>query len=192
LNSDIECWLVSSSTVITGLSWSRSTTTLTITSTSHGLSNGDAIIVRNANVDNFWGTITVVNSNSFTVNTASSGASSGSAAAYSLAFTTPTTSAAALTISAPSTGDCQLLSVLYATGARAGTTLAITVPASATNGAGANSTVQNQYFPIIRVQNVSGGTIQGASMTLNTGSNFNVFNLGSMNGSTSNLVRLDF
>ena len=184
--------MVSSSTVNTGLSWSRTTTVLTITQTGHGLSNGDAIIVRNANADNFWGIITVVNSSSFTVDTANTGAFSGSTAAYSLAFTTPTPSGAALTIHAPSTGDCQLMSVLYATGARYGTTLAVTVPASATNGAGANTTDQNQFFPVFRIQTISTGSNQAASLTLNTSSSFNVFNFGSMNPTLSNLVRLDF
>jgi len=150
------------------------------------------VIVRNANADNFSGTITVINANSFSLTTANSGGSSGSEAAYSLGFTVGTPTAAALTISAPSGGDVQLLSVLFATGARTGTTLAITVPTSATNGAGANTTGQNSFYPVIRAQTISTGAIQGATLTLNTGSNFNVFNLASMNATLSNLVRLDF
>ena len=192
LSGDIEVFLVSSATVNTGLTWSRSGTTLTITDTSHGRSNGDMVIVRNANADNFNGTITVVDANTFTLTTVNSGGTSGTEAAYSLGFTVGTPTAAALTITAPSGGDVQLLSVLFATGARSGTTLAITVPQSATNGAGANTTGQNSFFPVIRVQTISTGAIQGAAMTLNTSSNFNVFNLTSMNATNSNLVRLDF
>ena len=150
------------------------------------------VIVRNANQDNFNGTITVIDPDNFTVTTTNTGATSGTEAAYSLGFTVGTPTAAALTITAPSGGDVQLLSVLFATGARSGTTLAITVPQSATNGAGANTVGQNSFFPVIRVQTISTGAIQGAAMTLNTSSNFNVFNLTSMNATNSNLVRLDF
>jgi len=150
------------------------------------------VIVRNANADNFNGTITVVDANTFTLTTANSGGTSGTEAAYSLGFTVGTPTAASLTITAPSGGDVQLLSVLFATGARSGQTLAITVPTSSTNGAGANTTTQNSFYPIIRVQIISNGQIQGATMTLNTASNFNVFNLASMNATLSNLVRLDF
>jgi hypothetical protein len=148
--------------------------------------------VRNANANNFNGTITVVDANTFTLTTANSGGSSGTEAAYSLGFTVGTPTAAALTITAPTGGDVQLLSVLFATGARSGQTLAITVPQSATNGAGANTTTQNSFFPVIRVQTISTGQIQGATMTLNTSAPFNVFNLAAMNASNSNLVRLDF
>ena len=188
-----ELWIVSSATVNTGLSWSRTTTTLTITHTAHGLTTGDRVIVRNANEDNFSGTITVVDVNTFTVTTANTGGSSGTEAAYSLGFDvsgTPTDTA--LTITAPSTGDAQLLGILYATGARTSATLAITVPASTTNGAGANSSVTNQFFPIIRAQLVTTGAITNASMTLNTSSNFNVFTLGGLSTSFNTLVRMTF
>ena len=130
--------------------------------------------------------------NSFSVTTAGSGGTSGNEAAYSLGFTVGTPTAAALTISAPSGGDVQLLSVLFATGARSGATLAITVPTSATNGAGANNTGQNSFYPIIRAQIISTGAVVGATLTLNTGANFNVFNLGSLSPALSNLLRFDF
>jgi len=192
INSDIELYIVSSATVNTGLSWTRSTTTLTITHTNHGRTNGDLVIVRNANADNFSGIVTVINFNSFSLTTANSGALSGSNAAYSLGFTASTATESALTIAAPSGGDCQLLSLLYATGSRTGATLAVTVPSSATNGAGANTTSQNQFYPISRVQTISTGAIKGHSMTLNTSSNFNVFNFAALDISSSDLIRLDF
>ena len=150
------------------------------------------IIVRNANADNFNGTISVVNANTFTVNTVDSGALSGNEAAYSLGFTVGTPTAAALTITAPPSADCQLLSVLYATGARSGQTLAVTTPIGATNGCGANSTAQNQFYPIFLVRTISTGATQATTLTLNTSSNFHVFNFAGMNASLSNLVRLDF
>jgi hypothetical protein len=191
LSGDIECYLVSSATVNTGLTWSRTTTTLTITHTSHGRTSGERVIVRNANEDNFSGTITVVNVNTFTVTTANTGGSSGADAAYSLGFTVGTPTAAALTITAPTGGDVQLLSVLFATGTRGGSTLAVTVPQSATNGAGLNTTNQNQFFPVLRVH-LTGGGVTANTLVLGTSPNFNIFTIGNLSGSASQLVRLDF
>jgi hypothetical protein len=41
---------MSSGNIISGLTWARSTTTLTITSTAHGLSTGDYVVIRNFDV----------------------------------------------------------------------------------------------------------------------------------------------
>jgi hypothetical protein len=154
------------------------------------------VIVRNANQDNFNGTVTVVNPNSFTITTTDTGATSGSAAAYSLGFTVGTPTAAALTITAPSGGDVQLLSVLFATGARTGTTLDVTVPQSATNGAGLNTTTQNAFFPVLSAKATAGGGAVNASLSLypnaSGGSNYNVFRIGTLSNPLSVLLRLDF
>jgi collagen type VII alpha len=190
--SDIELWIVSSSTVNTGISWTRSATTLTITHNSHGRSNGELVIIRNANADNFSGLISNATTNNFDVTTVNSGASSGSAAAYSLGFYQSAATSSALTIIAPANADCQLLAVLYATGARSGTTLTVTVPQSATNGSGLNTTGSNAFFPLFQCRTISTGAIQGASVTLNTSSNFNVYNFIALNSTNSNLLRMDF
>jgi hypothetical protein len=150
------------------------------------------VIVRNANQDNFNGTVTVVDPDNFTVTTTNTGGTSGTEAAYSLGFTVGTPTASALTITAPSGGDVQLLSVLFATGARSGTTLTITVPQSATNGSGANTTGQNAFYPIFSARTISTGQIQGMGIIFNTVSNFNVYNFSALNATNSNLIRLDF
>jgi hypothetical protein len=154
------------------------------------------VIIRNANADNFNATVTVINVNSFSVTTAGSGGTSGNEAAYSLGFTVGTPTAAALTISAPSGGDVQLLSVLFATGARTGVNLDVTVPQSAINGSGLDTTTQNAFFPVISVKATAGGGPVNASLSLypnaNGGSNYNVFRIGTLSNPLSNLVRLDF
>jgi hypothetical protein len=186
-------YMVSSATVNTGLSWSRSGSTVTITHNNHGRSNGEAVIIRNVNIDNEYCIISNASTNTFDITvSSSSGASSGSAAAYSLGFTVSSVTAAGATIVAPSGGDVQLMSYYHATGSRSGTTYALTTPISATNGGGANSAANNAYFPIIRVQDVVSGTIVGASMTLATASNYHVFNLGSLGASNSNAIRMVF
>ena len=164
LSGNAQIWMESSSTVYTGLSWTRSSTTLTITHNSHGRSNGDMVIVRNANADNFNGTITYIDPNSFSVTTANSGAFSGSAAAYSLGFTSTSVTSTGSTITAPSGGDVQLMSMLISDSMSG--TYTLTTPQSSVNGAGQNDSIYNSYAPVWRVYNAGGATTTGATMTL--------------------------
>jgi hypothetical protein len=185
-----ELWIVSSASVTTGLSWSRTTTTLTITHTGHGRSTGDLIIVRNANADNFSGTITVSDSDTFTISTVNSGGTSGNAAAYSLGFRTDgTPSASAVTIVGPSGGDCQLMGLMYSTGSRSGNTCVFTLPDSVTNGSGEYSDVKSQFFPIIRVHNESTGGVLAATMSIKN-TPYNEMSIGSLPLSDSAMIRL--
>jgi len=185
--------MVSSSTVYSGLSWTRSGTTVTITRNSHGRSNGEAVIVRNVNVDNEWSTITNATANTFDVTvSSSSGASSGNSAAYSLTFTTPSVSASGVTVTSPSGGDVQLLSYYHSTGSRSGTSYALTLPTSATNGAGADSAVYNAFFPIVATHNLVTGATVNRAITLATSSNFNVINLTNLSAADSCGIRADF
>ncbi len=189
--SDSQIWMVSSSTVYYSVNWTRSGTTLTINRNDHGLSAGDYVIIRNFNVDNVYVEIDSATQNSFTVTVANTGGFFGSEGAYSAAFKTTVVSSSGCSVSAPSGADCQLLSMLVATGARAGTSYALSLPDSATNGAGLNTNILNSYFPIIRAQLVSSGAIVSASMTLSAGSP-NVFTISSLSSSLNTLLRFDF
>lgn len=192
-SSDAQIWMVSSSTVYYSLEWERTGTALTITGgTGHGVSVGEYVIIRNCNVDNVWVPVTATTASTFTVTVDNSGNTSGSEGAYSRAFKTSSESSTGCTISAPSGADCQLLSVLVATGARSGSSYALTVPSNgATNGAGKNDNILNSYFPIIRAQLVSSGAIVSASMTLSSGSP-NVFTVSALSSSLNTLLRFDF
>jgi hypothetical protein len=127
------------------------------------------VIVRNANADNFNGTITVTNSNEFTLTTVGSGASSGTAAAYSLGFTSTSVTSTGSTITAPTGGDVQLLSILISDSMSG--TYTLTTPQSSLNGAGQNDTIYNSYAPVWRVYISGGATSTGASMTLTSSPN---------------------
>jgi hypothetical protein len=188
--TDSQIWAVSSSTVYYSLAWTRSGTSLTITTDPGGLIAGDYVIIRNCNVDNVYAIVTAVTASDFTVTVANSGAFSGSDGAYSKAFKTSSVSSTGCTVGAPSGADCQLLSMMVSTGARSGPSYALTLPQSSTNGAGLNTTILNSYFPIIRAQLVSSGAIVAASMTL-TGSP-NVFNVQNLSSSLNTLIRFDF
>jgi hypothetical protein len=187
--TDAQIWMVSSSTVYYSLAWTRTGTSLTITSNPDGLTVGDYVIIRNCNVDNVYVEIDSVTISTFTVTVANSGDFSGSEGAYSKAFKTSSESSAGCTVSAPSGADCQLISMLVATGARSASSYALTLPQSSTNGAGLNTTTLNSYFPIIRAQLVSSGAIVAASMTLGTP---NVFNVQNLSQNLSTLIRFDF
>lgn len=163
LSGNAQIWMESSSTVNCGLSWTRSTTTLTITHTSHGRSTGNMVIVRNANADNFNGTITVINANSFSLTTVNSGAASGAEAAYSLGFTSSSPSTTGSTIVAPANGDVQLMSMLISDSMTG--TYTLTTPQSSVNGAGQNDDIYNSYAPVWRLYTAAGATIN-ATMTL--------------------------
>jgi hypothetical protein len=193
--TDSQIWAVSSSTVYYSLSWERTVNDLTITGgTGHGLSQGEYVIIRNCNVDNVWVPVTSVTSTTFTVTVNNTGSSSGSEGAYSKSFRpslspNPPSPSGAI-ILAPSSGDCQLLSLFVSTGDRSSPSYALTLPQSSTNGAGLNNNIFNSYFPIIRAQLASSGAIVAASMTL-TGSP-NVFSVQNLSSSLNTLIRFDF
>jgi hypothetical protein len=144
------------------------------------------VIVRNANADNFNGTITYIDANSFSVTTANNGAFSGSAAAYSLGFTSSSVTSTGSTIVAPSGGDVQLMSMLISDSMSG--TYTLTTPQSSVNGAGQNDTIYNSYAPVWRLYTAAGATIN-ATMTLT--STPNVFVWGST-GTGDRNIRAQF
>lgn len=190
-NSGGQIWIVSSSTVYTSVSWTRAGNTITMTRNGHGHVVGEGVIVRNVNVDNEYCTIITVTSNTFSFDVSTtSGASSGDEGAYSMGFTTSSVSAAGSTVVGPSAGDAQLLSMMISTGTRTGTTYTLTLPQSAKNGAGANTSVNDIYFPVFRAQNLVAGTIVNANFTI--GSPYNVMVLTGLPSSDSVGLRLNF
>lgn len=196
-SSGEEVWCVSSSTVFTGLTWSRSSTTLTIYSTNHGHASSDRVIIRNTNVDYQEGLIVSTATNSFTFTTTDTGDISGSYGAYSLGFTyahvgSPKTGG---TLSAPSGthADCQLISLRIRTGGRSGTTYVLTVPEDAVNGCGANTSLGDCYMPDFNVRADSDSlSAIAATMVVNNGATgYEVFTFGAL-GALSRFLCLHF
>ena len=199
-------WISSSSTVLTGLTWSRSGTTLTITSSGHGRSNGDVVIVRNASQDNFAAAVTVIDGNNFSVTCSNSGGTSGSAAAYSLGFTYAHNSSTpgqitSGTLTAPGGGDVVLigLHIYLAASQRQTTTYDVILPQSATNGAGLNDSVNDLNVPVVVVRQMNNGTstvMTSVGFSLANalgGSNYNDFQLAALGATTTPLsIHLSF
>ena len=91
------------------LTWSRSTTTLTVTSTSHGLTTGDRIILRGTNVSTAQSlTVTVTDANTFTVTVGNTGTSSGSSGIYSRGYNMARVTST-VTLYAPTGGGVTLI-----------------------------------------------------------------------------------
>jgi collagen type VII alpha len=192
-----EVWVVSSSTVFVGLTWVRSGTVLTVYSPSHGHAAGNRVIIRNTNVDYQVGLIVTVDTNYFTFTTANSGGTSGSNGAYSLGFNfshvgAPKTGG---TLLAPSGvhADCQLISLRIRTGGRSGTSYVVTVPESAVNGCGANTSLGDCYIPDFSVR-ADADTLSAVAATMNVNvgaAGYEVFTFGAL-GTLSRFICLHF
>ena len=173
--------VMSSGNTISGLSWARTTTTLTITSTAHGLTTGDYVVLRNFNVDYVYAEITVSSVNIFTVQVANSGDTSGSTGVYIPAFDVSALSETALTILAPNAGNCQLLSLQVFINSSDTGTITVTLPSNALeNGAGGNNTLDNRNPPQAFFYNVDGSqssAINAGGVSFSMSGNHNVYTL---------------
>jgi hypothetical protein len=185
--------ILSTADSFTRKTWARSGTTLTIGATSHSLANGDYIVVRNVNTDYIYVPINVVDDNTITVTTPNSGDTGGTLASYTPAFKVTNFTQGGAIIVAPSSGSAQLNSLNITTGTKTNSNFLITLPTSINNGAGTNNSIITQNPPIYQAYRLSNGTqITTTSITLNTISNFNQFNIGGLASLVNNLIRLTF
>jgi hypothetical protein len=185
--------ILSTGDVFSGLTWSRSSTTLSITSLQHGLSTGDYVIIRNMSEDYSYVEITVLDPDTFNVQVANSGGNTGTEGAYIPVATATNVTDDAATISAPSNGHIQVISIKVITGTKTGTLYDLTMPTSLTNGAGANTSITNQNPPIVQNYKLDSGALNGgAAVTVNTSNNFNVFQVGGINQLIDNLIKFTF
>ena len=137
--------------------------------------------------------VTATDANTLTITVADSGDTSGAAGAYIPAAEVTAVTDDGCTLSSPSAGDIQIISIKVVTGTKSGTTYDITMPTSLTNGAGANSSLINQNPPIVQNYKLDTGALNaGANITVNTSSNFNVFQVGGMNQLINNLIKFTF
>ena len=172
---------MSSGNIESGLSWTRSSTTLTVTSTAHGLTTGDYVVLRGFNVDYVYVSITSTGANTFTCTVTDTGATSGSDGAYVPAFDVSSLSETALTIEAPSAGNCQLLSAQVFINSSDTGTITVTVPSNALeNGAGENNSLDTRNVPQSEFYNVGGSQsskIGSGGISFSTSANHNVYTL---------------
>jgi hypothetical protein len=171
---------MSSGNIISGLTWSRTTTTLSITSTAHGLTAGDYVVIRNMSVDYSYLTISNVTTNAFDVTVPDSGGTSGTDGVYIPALDVPTLGDATISVSAPSSGNVQIMSMTIFINLSQTDPKSITFPTSITNGAGGNSSLQTKNPPVFQAFNVNGGTssqLTSASLLFSTSGTYGVMSL---------------
>ena len=172
-----EIHVVSTGNVYGGLTWTRSSTTLSITSTAHGLSSGDYIVIRNMSEDYSYLAISNVTTNAFDVTVADSGGTGGSDGTYIpavKAVVTGTSSISAVTLTSPSAGNVRInVYQQYSSGQDQGMTL--TLPTSLQNGNGFDD--KQSIFPVTieGIGTVGTGTSSGLTPVLsyNVGTNIN-------------------
>jgi len=202
-DTGIEVWCVSASTTYAKQSWSKLGTTLTINNTAHGHADGDRVIIRNSNVEYLATTIVTHTADAFNVTTDNTGAASGTDCSYSLGFNfshvgSPSRTGGVLTAPSGPHADVQLISIRIRTGSRNGNTYELEVPASAINGAGANTGAGDIYIPSTSVRNdpgSSGGPLGAIGHTLASRSSgsWTKFMLGSLgSASLSRYIILHF
>lgn len=184
IGSNDKITIMSSGNIYFNRTWTRSSTTLTINSTAHGLSVGDGVLVRNAaSTDDYnYYIVQSVLANSFTVTVANSGLTSGTSLAYIPVFAvTSWTSGTSITVSKPTVGNSQLLSLTINTTLNS-TSFTVTVSGNGiSNGGGANSSAQTMNPPLVSAHNRTSGANLDASCTLDTTSPYNNFNIIGMN-----------
>jgi len=172
---------MSSGNVEGGLSWSRSSTTLTVTKASHGLTSGDFVVIRNMSVDYSYLEVTVSNTNTFTVTVADSGGTSGTEGAYIPAFDVSSLTDTALTLESPSAGNCQLMSLTHFIDTMSDSSVVVTVPSNAlSNGAGGNNSLATRVPPQVRAHDLSASNaanIGNTTVQFSTTGNHNVYSV---------------
>ena len=138
-----------------GCSWNRISTQLFITSSAHGLSNGDVVTYYNTNGLTKSMAITVTDPNIFRIDVVDSGGTTGTEAAYIPCFSASLTlngtdSVTAITITAPGgvSASAQLNTMnLYAAGQ--GDDIAITFPIGSREGSGFGSAAFQNINPMV-------------------------------------------
>ena len=181
-NGSNKALVFSSGNVEGGLSWTRSSTTLTVTHNSHGLSVGDYVVIRNMSEDYSYLEIqTVADVNTFTLTVANSGGTGGSDGAYIPAFDITALSDSALTFEAPSAGNVQLISVTGYINSSENAAITVTTPSNAIdNGAGKNNALNTKTIPTTVGYNIGGGTaskLVSFGLSYSTSADFNKYEL---------------
>ena len=132
--------------------------------------------------DYSYESITSIDSNHFSVTVADSGDTSGTEGAYIPAFDVSALTDTALTLEAPSAGNCQLLSVNHFIDDMEESSVTITVPSNAiSNGAGKNNSTATRNVPTVDCYNVDGSgnssRLGAATISFSKTANFGTFTL---------------
>ena len=183
--------ILSTGTLYAGLSWSQSGTTVTVTSTAHGLTSGDYIVVRGGADSYLYANITSTGTDTFTYTSATSATTFGEDGAYVPAFKLSSVTKTTVTIDEPSSGNTQLLSMTFSTEQVGGSFITVTVPNTIENGAGGNTDLFDKNNPVVS-NAIAGATSTAAAVSFSTTSNFNQFKIEGLNPGVRNSIKMVF
>ena len=173
--------------------WSRVGSTVTVTSTAHGLTAGDFIVVRGGSDTYLYVEISNVSTNAFDFTSGTSGTASGTDLTYIPAAKLTSVSEAGATLESPSAGNIQVNSIAISTGTKTSSEFELTCTSDIENGSGDNTSLIGQNIPIVGVWKFSdGGYNAGGNVSINTSSPFNSFTVGGINTFINNLIRFQF
>jgi hypothetical protein len=146
-----EVWVTSNSTSYGEFSWARYGSVLVVSQKNHGMSVGDRLLIRNANVPYQSCTVTNTTIDSFSVGTQDSGYIQGSALWWGRGFNfahvgSPKTGGTLTT----SSDDVKLLSIRVRTGVRQNTTYVFQIPVSALNDE--STSMGSSFIPMLSVR----------------------------------------
>jgi len=132
--------------------------------------------------DYVYGAISTATTNTFDiVNAVNSGDTSGTEGAYIPAFNISTLSNTALTVEAPSAGNCQLISIQHFLDFMEDSSITVTLPSNALdNGAGENSSLSTRIPPTLNYYNVGGSSssrVGAATVSFSTSADHNIYTL---------------
>lgn len=185
----------SSSTVNTGLTWSRVGTDLTINHAAHGRSIGNRVIIRNTNETLLVALITAITTDTYTVTCLDIGSISGTAGAYSNGFTYAHNAAqgsiASGTMTAPANSDVQLLSlrIHLKANSRSVTNYIVNLPASAISGPGGSLNNDTVYIPVQSIRQDSDPlTAVGNTIAMNIAGSYASFQFGALPALTTGIL----
>ena len=182
-------------------SWNRSSTTINITSSAHGLGTGDVVALRNASEDNVISAVTRIDDNHFSMPVANSGGTSGTAAGFVPLFSGSITEnsgdVTAVSITAPGalSGSCILHGFQIYGSNMESSPMQVTLPAGEDEGAGLFGTKLGINIPNVTALNIDGTGVSAnvtVSPQMNLGSSFNVLRLNNVDNFSSLLIKCTF
>jgi hypothetical protein len=189
--------ILSSGNLYTGKSWVRSGTTLTIYSDAHGLVQGNGVLVRNSTAANSYGYFlidSIVSANSFSIVVPDSGDLTGDGLSYIPAFSvTSYDPGDSMIVSAPASGNAQLISITVTTMLNAGSQFSVGIDGGISNGGGANTSLYTMNIPSVgAVDALDGSNLAGQITSVPSGltNTFNVIGLNNANRFT--IIKLSF
>jgi hypothetical protein len=192
--TDTETYVLSSSEVYTGLSWTRSGTTLTVSRSSHGLSTGNRVIIFDTNESYLNAVITSTNAGDFSVTCNNTGGTSGSAGAHTVGVTTAI-AANKLSITLPTAANVKIISLRFRGSTTAGGVFDIEIPSgSLENGVGGITSRNNVNIPTFRVTaDTDTLIIVAATIAVNNASvGYDGYRFGGAGASSVRLFSLNF